>query len=106
MSATAKGSARLRAIQYGVVAQLSVIGMINYLDRATLAIANPLVRQDMGLSVAQMLWLSCAMFFGQLSGSFTVPLIAGAVISTIGAAIYWFVPKRPITVNDLAEQPR
>ncbi|HXP98318.1 MAG TPA: MFS transporter [Telmatospirillum sp.] len=54
MSAPAKGSARLRAIQYGVVAQLSVIGMINYLDRATLAIANPLVRQDMGLSVAQM----------------------------------------------------
>ncbi|MDR3435219.1 MFS transporter [Telmatospirillum sp.] len=44
----------MRAIQYGVVAQLSVIGMINYLDRATLAIANPLVRQDMGLSVGQM----------------------------------------------------
>jgi sugar phosphate permease len=41
-------------LQWGVVAQLSVIGMINYMDRATLSIANPLIRQDLGLSVAQM----------------------------------------------------
>ena len=47
-------SARLRGLQYGVVAQLSVIGIINYMDRATLSIATPLVRQDLGLSVAQM----------------------------------------------------
>jgi MFS family permease len=49
-----QASARLRGIQYGVVAQLSAISMINYMDRATLAIANPLVRQDLGLSVTQM----------------------------------------------------
>jgi MFS family permease len=52
--ATPPASKRLRGIQYGVIALLSAIGMINYLDRATLAIANPLVRQDMGLSVGQM----------------------------------------------------
>jgi sugar phosphate permease len=37
-----------------VVLQLSVIAMINYMDRATLSIANPLIRTDLGLSVSQM----------------------------------------------------
>jgi len=47
-------SPRLRAIQYGVVAQISVICMINYMDRTTLAIANPAIRGEMGLSLSQM----------------------------------------------------
>ena len=47
-------SARLRMIQYGVVAQISVICMINYIDRTTLAIANPVIRSEMGLSLSQM----------------------------------------------------
>lgn len=47
-------SARLRHLQYAVVAQLSVIGIINYMDRVTLSIANPPVRHDMGLSVSEM----------------------------------------------------
>lgn len=49
-----KPSARLRAIQFGVVAQLAAISMINYMDRTTLAIANPEIRHDMGLSLSQM----------------------------------------------------
>lgn len=49
-----KPSARLRAIQLGVVAQLAAISMINYMDRTTLAIANPEIRHDMGLSLSQM----------------------------------------------------
>lgn len=44
----------LRRLQWAAVAQLSVIGIINSMDRATLSIANPLVRHDMGLSVSQM----------------------------------------------------
>ena len=93
-------------------------------------------------------WLSCAMFFSQLSGScfwiaasaavpqnclgsfggiqnclgylggaiapaltgfavqatgfFTTPLLIGAGISLIGAAIYWIVPRGPITADDLS----
>jgi sugar phosphate permease len=47
-------SARLRTIQYGVLAQMSVICLINYMDRTTLAVANPLIRHDMGLSLTQM----------------------------------------------------
>jgi MFS family permease len=47
-------SARLRWIQYGVVAQISVICLINFMDRTTLAVANPEIRHDMGLSLTQM----------------------------------------------------
>ncbi|AYD03935.1 MFS transporter (plasmid) [Neorhizobium sp. NCHU2750] len=44
----------LRAAQWGIISQLAVIGMINYMDRATIAIANPLMRQDMGITLPQM----------------------------------------------------
>jgi MFS family permease len=47
-------SARLRWVQWGVVTQISVICMINYMDRTTLAVANPAIRHDMGLSLTQM----------------------------------------------------
>lgn len=49
-----RASVRLRAMQYGVVAQLAVIGVINSMDRTTLSIANPLIRHDLGISLAQM----------------------------------------------------
>ncbi len=47
-------SRRLRAMQMGVLVQLSAICLINYMDRTTLAIANPAIRHDLGVSVAQM----------------------------------------------------
>jgi MFS family permease len=111
-----------------------------------MALFTVLTAYSGGLLTA-LLWLSCAMFFSQLSGScswvvastavpqnclgsfggiqncfgyfggalapavtgilvqstgsFTLPLMAGAVISAIGAAIYWIVPKGPITAGDL-----
>jgi len=76
-------SARLRAIQYGVVAQISVICLINYMDRMTLAIANPAIRHDMGLSLAQM---------GLLLGAFPLTyalsqLPLGPVIDRLGSRL-------------------
>ncbi|WP_158747860.1 MFS transporter [Acidisphaera sp. L21] len=99
--------------------------------------------------VTATIWLSCAMFFSQLSGScswvaasaavpenclgsfggmqncfgylggavapaltgyavqatgsFTTPLLIGAGVSVVGAAIYWFVPCGPITPGDLGD---
>lgn len=47
-------SKRLRAAQWGIISQLAVIGMINYMDRATVAIANPLMRQDLSITLPQM----------------------------------------------------
>jgi len=75
------GSSRLRRFQWAVVAQLSVIGMINYMDRATLSIANPLIRQDLGLSVSQMGLLLSA--FPLTYALAQLPL--GLVIDRLGA---------------------
>jgi sugar phosphate permease len=77
------GSSRLRRLQWAVVAQLSVIGMINYMDRATLAIANPLIRQDMGLSVTQMGFLLSA--FPLTYALAQLPL--GLIIDRLGARL-------------------
>ena len=45
---------QVRRIQRAALALLVVSGAINTMDRAALAIANPLVRHDFGLSIAQM----------------------------------------------------
>jgi sugar phosphate permease len=45
---------RVRKIQRAALTLLVVGGAINTMDRAALAIANPLVRHDFGLSIAQM----------------------------------------------------
>ncbi len=47
-------TARLKHIQRTSLTLLVVSGMLNYMDRAALSIANPLIRQDLGLSVAEM----------------------------------------------------
>ncbi len=44
----------VRAIQRRSIALLVAAALLNYFDRSALAIANPLIRQDLGLSVAQM----------------------------------------------------
>jgi sugar phosphate permease len=77
------GSVRLRRMQWAVVAQLAVIGMINYMDRATLSIANPLIRQDLGLSVTQMGFLLSA--FPLTYALAQLPL--GLVIDRLGSRL-------------------
>jgi sugar phosphate permease len=47
-------SRRLRRFQIASLGLLVMSGMINMLDRSTLSVANPLIRHDLGLSVAQM----------------------------------------------------
>ena len=47
-------SARVRRIQRTALAMLVLSGAVNTIDRAALAIANPLIRHDLGLSLAQM----------------------------------------------------
>ncbi len=80
---TIEGSLRLRRFQWAVVAQLSVIGMINYMDRATLSIANPLIRHDLALSVGQMGLLLSA--FPLTYALAQLPL--GLVIDRLGARL-------------------
>ena len=44
----------MRRRHWLIMALFVVIGLVNSLDRATLSIANPLIRQDLGISVGQM----------------------------------------------------
>jgi MFS family permease len=47
-------SQRIKSIQRVAVAMLLITGAINYVDRVALSIANPLVRADLHLSIAEM----------------------------------------------------
>ena len=57
---TPAATPRLKTIQRTALALLVVAGVVNYIDRATLAVANPLIRQELGLSVADMGYLLSA----------------------------------------------
>jgi MFS family permease len=63
-------SPQTRLRQAGVVVMLLTAAVINYMDRATLAVGNPLIRHDLGLNFAEMGLLlsafSWAYAFGQL----------------------------------------
>jgi hypothetical protein len=52
MSEALKATQRVRSIQRAALAMLVKAGVINYIDRATLAVANLMIRQDHGLSIA------------------------------------------------------
>ena len=47
-------SQRLRRFRATILVMLFLTGVVNYLDRSTLAIANPLIRADLGLSPGEM----------------------------------------------------
>src|SRR3954454_18904393 len=58
--------------QRSALVLLVLAGTLNYVDRATLSVANPLIRQELGLSIADMgLLLSAFLWayaFAQLPG--------------------------------------
>ncbi|MFG1400220.1 MULTISPECIES: MFS transporter [Roseixanthobacter] len=76
-------TARLRSIQWIAVAFLTAAGIINYVDRSALSIANTAIRDEMSLTPAQMGWLlsafSLAYAFSQL------PI--GALLDRLGSRI-------------------
>jgi hypothetical protein len=46
MLGTQKATPRLKSVQLAALAMLVGAGVINYIDRATLAVANPLIREE------------------------------------------------------------
>ncbi len=46
--------ARLRRRHWLIITLFVVVGLVNSLDRATLSIANPLIRHDLGISAGEM----------------------------------------------------
>jgi MFS family permease len=52
--AAAIKAVRLKAAQRAALTLVFTIGVLNYVDRGTLSVANPLIRHDLGVSIAEM----------------------------------------------------
>ena len=73
-------SARLRRIQRHSLCLITLAGTLNFIDRSALAVANPLIRTDLGLSVGEMgLLLSAFLWVYALAH-----LPAGALVDRFG----------------------
>ena len=71
---------RIARAQRSALTMLVIAGAVNYIDRATLSIANPLIRQDLGLSIADMGLLLSAFLWAYAFAQ----LPAGALVDRLG----------------------
>ncbi|MGI9259343.1 MAG: MFS transporter [Gammaproteobacteria bacterium] len=87
---------RLRRTQRSTLILLVAAGTLNYFDRSALAIANPLIREELGLSISQMgLLLSAFLWayaFAQLPGGALVDRL-GARRLLGGALAFWSIAQ-------------
>jgi MFS family permease len=78
--------------QRTALTMLVIAGTLNYLDRSTLSIANPLIRQELGLSIADMgLLLSAFLWayaFAQLPGGALVDRLGPHRLLTAGLGLW------------------
>lgn len=92
MSATELATPRVKWIQRVALALLVVAGVVNYIDRATLAVANPLIREDLGLSIADMGYLLSAFLwayaFSQLPTGAMVDRLGPRILLTLGLSLW------------------
>ncbi len=92
MSATFSPSGRVRAVQRNALGMLLLAGSINYIDRATLAVGNPLIRSDLHLSIADMGYLLSAFLwayaFAQLPSGALVDRFRPRALLTVGLSIW------------------
>src|ERR1700742_749385 len=71
---------RVKSIQRTALAMLVVAGVINYVDRATLAVANLMIRDDLHLSIADMGYLLSAFLWAYAFAQ----LPTGAMVDRLG----------------------
>ncbi len=88
MSAALTVTPRVRSIQRSALTMLVVAGVVNYIDRATLAVANPLIRRDLHLSIADMGYLLSAFLWAYAFAQ----LPTGAMVDRLG-------PRRLLTAG-------
>lgn len=85
-------SPRVRRIQIVSLALLVTAGVLNYVDRATLAVANPLIREELGFSIADMgLLLSAFLWayaFAQLPAGALADRLGPRLSLTIGLTLW------------------
>jgi sugar phosphate permease len=76
-------SARITRTQRLALTLLVVSGVVNYIDRSTLAIGAPFIREELGLSLTQIGLLSSAFLWAYAASQ----LPAGALIDRLGARL-------------------
>jgi sugar phosphate permease len=77
------GDAAGQSIQRTALAMLVVAGVINYIDRATLSVANLLIRDDLHLSIADMGYLLSAFLWAYAFAQ----LPTGAMVDKLGPPV-------------------
>jgi sugar phosphate permease len=92
MSGIELATPRLKSIQRVALALLVIAGVVNYIDRATLAVANPLIREELGLSIAEMGYLLSAFLwayaFSQLPTGAMVDRLGPRLLLTMGLSLW------------------
>jgi sugar phosphate permease len=87
-----RATQRLKWVQRVALALLVVAGVVNYIDRATLAVANPLIREELGLSIADMGYLLSAFLwayaFSQLPTGAMVDRLGPRILLTMGLSLW------------------
>jgi sugar phosphate permease len=91
-SALPAPSSRIRRIQRTALVLVLVSGVINYVDRASLAVGLPLIRQDFGISIAHSgILLSAFLFvyaFCQLPAGGAVDRLGARVVLSAGLVLW------------------
>jgi len=92
MTSGPDATGRIKRTRSIALAMLVVTGVINYLDRSTLSIANPHIREELGLSVAEMGILlsafSWSYAFAQLPTGALVDKVGPRILLAAGLAIW------------------
>ena len=88
MSAVVTATPRVKSIQRTALAMLVLAGAVNYIDRATLAVANPFIREELHLSIPDMGYLLSAFLWAYAFSQ----LPTGAMVDKLG-------PRRLLTVG-------
>jgi sugar phosphate permease len=92
MSGMERATPRVKSVQRVALALLVVAGVVNYIDRATLAVANPLIREELGLSIADMGYLLSAFLwayaFSQLPTGAMVDRLGPRILLTMGLSLW------------------
>ena len=77
---------RIRTIQNSSLTLIFLICLLNYMDRGTLSVANPLIRKELGLSISQM---------GVLLSAFLWPYAFALLVA--GGLVDRWRPRRMLT---------